>query len=181
MVAVILIVVVGTIRYFAQSDSVVGLLSFSSSAWTTSSASRCNFAGSFSTKALVAISSVYLSEHYWTAQSKDVPAVLRQKKVEQMAAQFEQEGFPAPQHAQFATLKSRDPETDPYATPDFDEAVALDDLREHGLLTDEEIARSNRSDPFAHDEGSAIRRDQFGNLSEHDVSDFFPTDDPWGN
>jgi len=202
---------------------------------------------------------VFLSEHHWTAALKDVPAVLRQKKVEQMGAQFEQEGFPAHnfgdgfvavstagqslqavyaflqrigaaavtieagdipnllgrtvialtlkraieqdgaaalgldllepdelfdalQHAQFATLKSTDPETDPYATPDFDEAVALDDLREHGLFTDQEIARSNRSDPFAHDEGSAIRSDQFGNLSEHDVSDFFPngSDDPWG-
>jgi hypothetical protein len=201
---------------------------------------------------------VYLSEHYWTAQLKDVPAVLRQKKVEQMGAQFELEGFPAHnfgdgfvavstagqslqevyaflqrigaaavtieagdipnllgrtvialtlkraieqdgaaalgldllepeelfdalQHAQFATLKSTDPETDPYATPDFDEAVALDDLREHGLFTDQEIARSNRSDPFAHDERSGIRSDQFGNLSDPDVSEFFPTGDPWGN
>jgi hypothetical protein len=86
------------------------------------------------------------------------------------------------QQAQFSILNRRDPDPDdPYATPELDEAVALDDLREHGLLTDEEIARSNRSDPFAHDEGSAIRSDQFGNLSEHDVSDFFPNgSDPWG-
>jgi hypothetical protein len=86
------------------------------------------------------------------------------------------------QQAQFSILNGRDPEPDdPYATPELDEAVALEDLREHGLLTDEEIARSNRSDPFAHDEGSAIRSDQFGNLSDPNVSDFFPTGDPWGN
>jgi hypothetical protein len=89
------------------------------------------------------------------------------------------------QSAQFALLKTNNGETDndPYGTPEFDRAIAEDDLREHGLITDDMAAahesfyRDKTKDP-----NIVYGRDSFGNLSEPDLSDFFPngSDDPWG-
>jgi len=83
------------------------------------------------------------------------------------------------QQAQFSILNGREPdtETDPYSTPEFDEAIALDDMVAHGLLTEEEIERSNRKDP----RDTQHEHDSFGQLSASDLSEFFPnaSDDPW--
>jgi hypothetical protein len=75
------------------------------------------------------------------------------------------------------------PDTDPYSTPELDAAFAEDDLREHGLLTDDmQAAHENFYRDKSKDPDIVYGRDSFGNLSEPDLSDFFPngSHDPWG-
>jgi hypothetical protein len=86
------------------------------------------------------------------------------------------------QQAQFSILNGREPETDEYSTPEFDEAVALDDLVAHGLLTEAEIEQSKRRDPHDSQHDPVYAYDSFGRVQETDNSDFFPSadeSDPW--
>jgi hypothetical protein len=68
----------------------------------------------------------------------------------------------------------------PYSTPELDEAIAVDDLTEHGLITPEMQAAQEWYDREPEQSGGGT--DSFGNPLDREVpDDWFGTSDPWGN